>query len=518
MTKQIVVVMMAVVLCAGMALAEYPYQVAWTAQIGSSSNDSSNSVAVDASGNAYISGVTFGSLGGTNAGGADAFLTKFDSSGNELWSQQIGTASTDSSRSVAVDASGNVYISGRTEGNLGGTNAGGADAFLSKFDSSGNELWSQQIGTATYDYSNSVAVDASGNAYISGYTLGSLGGPHAGSYDAFLVKFDSSGNELWSQQIGTSSTDQSWSVAVDAAGNAYISGYTGGSLGGTNAGSFDAFLTKFDSSGNELWSQQIGTSSSDQSHSVAVDASGNAYISGYTYGSLGGTNAGSYDAFLTKFDSSGNELWSQQIGTSSGDLSWSVAVDASGNAYISGGTFGSLGGTNAGGADAFLTKFDSSGNELWSQQIGTSWPDHSRSVAVDAFGNVYISGDTYGSLGGTNAGGADAFLVKYEVPEPATLSLLALGGLAVLRRRRQLSGRGVGKDERRAGGPGYERNNGFRWSGAEKDVQDKEQCDEHTRTSLDCCHHVYVGMSSVICCRRNRDSVWAKRRHLFCGH
>ncbi len=436
MTKRMIVAMMTVVLCAAAALAEDPYQVAWSRQIGTSSDDLSLSVAVDVSGNAYISGYTRGSLGGPNAGSWDAFLTKFDASGNELWSQQIGTSTTDISYSVAVDASGNAYISGYTSGSLGGTSAGYYDAFLAKFDASGNELWSRQIGTSTYDYSRSVAVDASGNAYISGYTGGNLGGPNAGGTDAFLTKFDASGAELWSQQIGTSSSDKSYSVAVDAAGNAYISGYTGGDLGGTNAGTWDAFLTKFDASGAELWSRQIGTSGYDYSYSVSVAASGDAYISGHTLGDLGGTSAGIWDAFLAKFDGSGNELWSQQIGTSSSDESYSVAVDASGNAYISGATGGSLGGLNAGFSDAFLTKFDASGNELWSRQIGTSSDDASFSVAVDASGNAYISGYTLGSLGGPNAGDYDAFLVKYEVPEPATMSLLAMGACLPLLRRR----------------------------------------------------------------------------------
>ena len=381
-------------------------------------NDRSYAVAVDALGNAYISGTAYGSLEGPNAGGYDAFLTKFDSSGNELWGRQIGTSGDDYSLAVAVDALGNAYISGSTKGSLEGPYAGGNDAFLTKFDSSGNELWGRQIGTSSGDQSNAVAVDALGNAYISGYTYGSLEGPNAGDADAFLTKFDSSGNELWGRQIGTSSGDFSYAVAVDALGNAYISGQTSGSLEGPNAGYADAFLTKFDSSGNELWGRQIGTSSGDHSHAVAVDALGNAYISGYTYGSLEGSNAGGYDAFLTKFDSSGNELWGRQIGTSSGDHSHAVAVDALGNAYISGRTSGSLEGPNAGSYDgsydAFLTKFDSSGNELWGRQIGTSVYDLSLAVAVDALGNAYISGWTEGSLEGPNAGDADAFLTKFD--------------------------------------------------------------------------------------------------------
>ena len=129
--------------------------------------------------------------------------------------------------------------------------------------------------------------------------------------------------------------------------------------------------------------------------------------------------------------------WISQIGTGSDDYSYSVAVDASGNAYISGYTWADLDGPNAGPNDVFLSKFDPNGNEVWTTQIGTSNDDQSYGVALDASGNAYVSGHTGGDLGGANAGYRDAFLVKYEVPEPATMSLLALGGLTMLRRKKQ---------------------------------------------------------------------------------
>jgi hypothetical protein len=405
-------------------------------------------VAIDGAGNAYISGYTFGSLGGPNAGHCDAFLAKYDGSGGLLWTRQLGTSSYDESFSVAVDGSGNAYISGWTDGSLGGPNAGCTDAFLAMYDPAGTLLWTRQLGTGSSAASYSVAIDGSGNAYISGETDGSLGGPNAGYSDAFLVKYDLFGSLLWARQLGTASYDASWSVAVDGSGNAYISGVTEGSLGGPIAGIADAFLAKYDTSGVLLWTRQLGTGGWDETNSVAIDSSGNAYISGYTSDSLGGPYAGGgADAFLAKYDASGVLLWKRQLGTSGGDGSNSVAIDSSGNAYISGSTEGSLGSPNAGGYDAFLAKYDASGSLLWTCQLGTSDYDQSYSVAIDGSGNAYISGLTGGSLGGPNLGGMDAFLAKFSpegqiIPEPGTIALIApailgIAGLAagIMRKR-----------------------------------------------------------------------------------
>ena len=331
-----------------------------------------------------------------------------------------------------MDSDGNAFICGETGGNLGGR-IGSDDAFLRKYNSSGNILWTKQIGSSQMDYCFSVAMDRSGNAYISGATYGNIFGTNAGSYDAYLAKYNSSGSLLWSKQIGTSSFDVSYSVAVDWNGNAYMSGSTDGSLGGPNAGSTDSFLVKYNSSGALLWSKQIGTSGFDSSRSVSVDREGNAYLSGTTYGSLAGPNAGSTDVFLTKFDSFGNLLWSGQIGTSSSDSSKSVAVDGSGNAYISGTTQGNLGGTNSGFGDAFLAKLDSSGNLLWTKQTSFMNGTDCGSVTVDAAGNAFISGNTNGSVERPATGGCDAFLIKYTaVPEPSTIIFLGTWAISLL--------------------------------------------------------------------------------------
>ncbi|MBP7796975.1 MAG: SBBP repeat-containing protein [Elusimicrobiales bacterium] len=393
----------------------------WTRQIGTSVNDYAYAVAVDTSGNVYVTGCTPGGLdGNTLAGAADIVLIKYDTSGAKIWTRQIGTSVNDRAYAVAVDTSGNVYVTGYTGSGLdGNTSAGYNDIFLIKYDSNGNKIWTSQIGTSSDDYAYGVAVDTSGNVYVTGGTGGGLdGNTSAWFYDIFLIKYDSNGVRIWTRQIGTSEYDYAYGVAFDTSGNVYITGYTKCGLdGNTFAGGADIVLIKYDSNGNKIWTSQIGTSSDDKANGVAVDTSGNVYVTGYTGSGLdGNTSAGGTDIVLIKYDTSGNKIWTKQIGTSSDDKANGVAVDTSGNVYVTGYTGGGLdGNTSAGYNDIFLIKYDSNGNKIWTRQIGTSNFDYAYGVAVDTSGNVYVTGYTEGGLdGNTSAGGADIFLIKYD--------------------------------------------------------------------------------------------------------
>lgn len=425
------------------ASAEPAYTIDWARQLGSSGNDFGSSVALDAAGNAYVSGFTNAGLdGNTSAGSNDAYLTKYDSAGTKLWTQQLGTASNDQSVSVAVDALGNAYISGLTEGDLDGNlSAGNRDTFVTKYNTAGVKQWTQQLGTASLDVSFSVALDASSNAYISGYTQSGLdGNSSAGSRDAFVTKYDALGVKQWTRQLGTSGIDTGNDVTVDGSGNIYISGYTAGGLdGNTSAGGDDAFVTKYDSAGTKLWTQQLGTAVNDQSTSVVTDSSGNVFIAGYTLGGIdGNTSAGGFDAFLTKYDASGTKQWTEQIGTAAPDLGTQIAIDSAGNIYLTGNTGADLDGNTAlGGGDAFVTKYDNNGNKLWTQQFGTPLTDNGLSVALDGSDFPYISGFTSGSIDGNpNAGLNDIFLVRL-VPEPASALMLMTAMPLMLRRVRR---------------------------------------------------------------------------------
>ncbi len=403
--------------------------VDWTRQFGTSTSDYGQGVATDGSGNVYVTGFTGGTLPGqSSSGSADAYVRKYDAAGNELWTRQFGTSSIDYGYSVAIDGSGNIYVTGNTYGTLPGqSSAGGFDAFVRKYDATGNELWTRQFGTSASDYGYSVVTDGGGNVYISGYTSGTLPGQSsAGSFDAFVRKYDATGSELWTRQFGTVTEDRGQSIAVDTSGNVYLSGYTGGTLPGqSSSGGRDAYVRKYDTSGTELWTRQFGTSANDYGYGVATDGGGNAYISGYTEDTLPDQSSlGGRDAFVRKYDAAGSELWTRQFGTPNSDVSNSVATDAGGNVYVTGFTGGTLPGQSFSGSfDTFIRKYDASGTELWTNQFGTSGADLGRGVATDAGGNVYISGYTYGTLPGqSSAGNYDAFVRKYKVAAgaPAT--------------------------------------------------------------------------------------------------
>jgi len=385
-------------------------KIDWVRQLGTSSGDYSRGVSADGLGNVYISGLTNGSLGEANAGPSDAFVSKYDDAGNIQWVRQLGTSSDDQSNGVSADGLGNVYISGLTRGSLGEANAGSSDAFVSKYDDAGNIQWVRQLGTSS-DQSNGVSADGLGNVYISGVTEGTPNGTHSNP-DAFVSKYDDAGDLQWTRQLGTHSDDISFGVSADGLGNVYISGFTKGRLEGTNAGMDDAFVSKYDAAGDLQWTRQLGTSSIDSSLGVSADGLGNVYISGFTGGSLDGTKAGSADAFVSKYDAAGDLQWTRQLGTSSADQSFGVSADGLGNVYISGETLGSLDGTNAGAGDAFVSKYDAAGDLQWTRQLGTSSDDVSSGVSADGLGNVYISGFTSGSLDRANNGSPDAFLAK----------------------------------------------------------------------------------------------------------
>ena len=419
-------------LLAGNAMAEEPYEVEWAQWLTGDSWVSSASVAVDGMGNPYITGKSYSSdLPGPNSSGSiGGFLAKYSSGGDSLWVQPLQfSSSLNEGHAIAFDASDNLYVGGST-GRDSSTHA-----FLARYDtSSGSLLWGREIGeNADFhgDTSRSVTTDVAGNVYVAG---GTSGGPVGSSGSNFLAKYDSDGSVLWDRQFGPSGYSVGRSVAADAGGNTYLSGHKWSGQG--NDRRRDAFFSKYDINGNALWTHDFDYSSGSRGYSVTVDTAGNSYVTG----SIGGLD--STDMFLAKYDTGGNVLWTQEIDMlghvqSEFDVA-DVVVDDAGNVYVGRGSVPPYSDDISGG-EAFIVKYSTDGIRLWEKVLvltESEAPNSIHSMALDETGNLYVSGFSYGS---DATGMPGAYLVKLSVPEPGTLAgvgvLIGLFGL----RRRQLA-------------------------------------------------------------------------------
>jgi hypothetical protein len=388
---------------------------AWVRQFGTNSGELANSAAPDGAGGVFVSGWTGGSLGGTSAGGTDAWLARTTSTGNQLWIRQLGTARGDYGVALASDGAGGTFVAGLTNGNLGGAGAGLGDPWIARYDGAGNQVWIRLFGTASGEGVGGAAPDGAGGFYVSGGTGGNLGGTNAGSGDAWVARFDSSGNLAWARQLGSSLADLSTCAAPDGSGGVYISGYTQGNLASPNPSYWDTWIARYDALGNQLWVRQSGTTDNDFARAAVEDGSGGVYLCGQTV--LPGGQAFP-DAWVARYDGAGNQSWVRQVGTAASDVGFAAAPDGSGGVYVGGYTEGNFAGTNAGAADAWLARYDGAGNATWTGQLGTVGGDYALALAPDGLSGVFVGGQTSGNLGGPLAGWSDVWLAHYDLPCP----------------------------------------------------------------------------------------------------
>jgi hypothetical protein len=368
----------------------------YSTYLGGSHGDGGRGVAVDGAGNVYVAGFTdsadFPVTDGSAFGGPeDAFVAKLDGNGARVYSGYLGGKGQDFAAAIAVDGAGVAYITGFAQSSDfpvtdGSTYGGGSgDAFVAKFDASGVRIFSTYLGGRASDSGIGIAVDAGGNAYITGSTYSgdfpsTDGSTYDGSsYDAIVVKLDANGARVYSTYLGGSRGDSGDGIAVDGAGNVYVTGYTASADfpvtdGSAFGGREDAFVAKLDGNGARVYSAYLGGRGNDRSNGIAVDASGNAYVTGSTDSAdFPVTNGTTYDgglayyaAFVTKLDGNGVRMYSTYLGGNTTAVGDGIAVDAGGNAYVTGNTTSTnfpvtdhsiLGGS----ADAFVTKLDTSG-------------------------------------------------------------------------------------------------------------------------------------------------------------
>ncbi len=437
----------------------------YSTYLGGSGTDFATCISTDAAGDIFVSGVTqsanFPVTSGSYQGIEDAFVTKLSNDGQTLlYSVYLGGSRLDAAVAVAVDSTGDAYVTGDTHstnfpvtaGAFQPKLAGYRNGFVTKFDPNGLILYSTYYGGSGTDDSNGIGLDSAGNAIIAGETtstdlplLNPIQATFGGKTDAFVASLNSTGTALnYATYLGGSNVDDGFGLAVDSTGNAYAVGSTLSSDFPTSAGAFetsapgggDGWVVKISPVGAEIYSTYLGGTGSDGAVGVGADTFGNAYVTGYTKSANFPTrhpfqakNAGKKDAFVTELTSKGKSLvFSTFLGGGQNDDGQAIYVSSSGATYVAGCTtslnFPTMvpvqaayaGGTKFG--DAFIAKLAAGGASLdFSTFLGGSGDDAAYGITVDTNGNIWIAGPTNSSdfptanpYQAANAGGYDAFV------------------------------------------------------------------------------------------------------------
>ncbi len=453
------------------------HDIQWATKVGGMNTDEIFGICTDDAGNVYTSGgfqttATFGSTTLTSTWSRDVHLSKQDAAGNYLWTIQGESPGTARGLDIAVDASGNIYLTGYFEnsitfGSQTLTKGNNLYIYIAKFNNSGVCQWIEAIeGSTEAVWSRGIALDDNNNIYVTGElegsgTFGTITTPDVGSGDIFLTKLNNSGTFLWAKTMGSSAnSDVSYNVDLDANNNVLITGefkgtaiIAGQSLTSTSSSFSDIFIAKFDSNGNGLWASNYGDSyGSESGRGVIVDSNDDIYVTGFYKGTINfGANSISsvtdmyttspgYDMFVAKFNSAGTNIWAETAGEGRDEYPMAIDIDASNNVYITGYTEGDmifdLGETSeyrlfntndqswSAYEDVFVSCYKADGNFVWAKGGGDGYSDRAYGIAVDNSQNVYVGGRVYDTGSASFDGMAptgpastdvdDALVIKYK--------------------------------------------------------------------------------------------------------
>lgn len=426
----------------------------WVDAIGGSLDDEGYSVIIDSSGNIYVAGNYINTVDfdpgpsvfnlTTPNNSRSGYILKLDSAGKFIWAKSMGGIHDGFDKAIAIDASGNVYMTGSFRGttdfdpssatfNL--TSQGATDVFVTKLTSNGDFLWAKSMGGKGFENGFALATDAYYNVCIVGrygdtadfdpgvptFNLRPKTNSLGSSYDVFITKLDSAGNFIWAKSVGGPQRDEGHSVVIDPAGNIYTTGFyretadfnpsSGVFTIKSSIFSQDIFVLKLDSAGDFIWAKSMGGSSTDEAFSIAQDVFGDVYITGDfkstadfdpSSSKFNITASGNEDSFILKLDSNGNFIWAKSIRGASANTGRAIITDPNGGVYIAGSFIGTVdfdpssskSSFTSNHFDAYLLKLDINGNYNWAQTLGgnTAVADIAYGVAANAFGDVYLTG------------------------------------------------------------------------------------------------------------------------------
>jgi len=375
-------------------------EVEWEKTFGGSGDDSAACVQQTADGGYIVAGYT-GDMTSSGAGAGDVCLIKTDASGDVLWEKTFGGSKFDSAWYVQHTSDGGYIVAGTTFS----FGAGGGDIYLIKTDASGDAIWEKTFGGSGGEWAGCIQQTRDGGYIVAGgasyFVLADR------DSDVYLIKTDTSGNEVWKRTFGGSGADSGYCVQQTSDGGYIIAGVTGLDYQGR-----DVYLIKTSASGNVVWERTFGGSKDDSASYVQQTSDGGYIVAGYT-NSVG---AGGEDVYLIKTNASGYKVWEKTFGGSADDYANCVQQTTDGGYIIAGWTrsFG------AGDNDVYLVRTDALGNELWEKTFGGSKADLARYVQQTSDGGYIVAGETSSS----GAGGRDVYLIKLKperVPQPAVL-------------------------------------------------------------------------------------------------
>ncbi len=390
----------------------------WNTFLGGNKADGGNAIAVDVAGNVYIAGesnTTWGSPLRAYSGNSDAFVARLNSSGVVVWNTFLGGDERDYSNGIALDRSGNIFVTGTSDTEWGSPvrpfPGGLNQPFVARLSSSGALQWNTFLGGGSWGYGKGIAVDVTGNVYITGDSYGTWGLPvraYLSNNDAYAAKLDNGGNLLWNTFLGGTENDYGYGITVNAAGNVYVVGESHATWGSPVRAYIqdDAFVAALGNNGALLWNTFLGSNSWDGGKGVAVDAIGNIYVAGYSAAAWGNpvrAYSSNGDAFAAKLDGNGTLIWNTFLGGEDGDAGTAIAMDAGGMIYITGDSAATWGNPvrpfMGGDLDCLVSGLNGSGELKWNTFMGGTDADFGYGVAVDPAGNVYIAGESYGTWG-----------------------------------------------------------------------------------------------------------------------